>query len=76
MIEVSEGGIGRGVGVFLRGVQEDLATRVEWSCRAVGRPVHPGFPAKERELFIDNLMVRIHVIICFCLVDRPCTMGV
>jgi len=30
----------------------------------------------EREFFIDNLLVRIHLIIEMILVDRPCTMGV
>jgi len=31
---------------------------------------------EERELFIDNLLVRIHLIIKMILVDRPCAMGV
>jgi len=31
---------------------------------------------KEREFFIDNLPVRIHLIIEMILVDRPCVMGV
>jgi len=30
----------------------------------------------EREFFIDNLLVRIHLIIEMVLVDRPCAMGV
>ena len=30
----------------------------------------------EREFFIDNLLVRIHVIIEMILVDRPCAMGI
>ena len=30
---------------------------------------------KEREFFIDNLMVRIHSIIKIILVTRPCAMG-
>ena len=30
----------------------------------------------EREFFIDNLLVRIHLIIVMVLVDRPCAMGV
>ena len=29
----------------------------------------------EREFFIDNLLVRIHLIIKMVLVDRPCAMG-
>ena len=28
------------------------------------------------EFFIDNLMVRIHIIIEMILVDRPCAMGI
>jgi hypothetical protein len=30
----------------------------------------------EREFFIDNLLVRIHLIISIILVDRPCAVGV
>jgi len=30
----------------------------------------------QREFFIDNLLVRIHLIIEMILVDRPCAMGV
>ena len=30
----------------------------------------------EREFFIDNLLVRIHLMIEMILVDRPCAMGV
>ena len=30
----------------------------------------------EREIIIDNLLVRIHLIIEMILVDRPCAMGV
>ena len=30
----------------------------------------------EREIFIDNLLVRVHLIIEMILVDRPCAMGV
>ena len=33
-------------------------------------------PQREREFFIDNLLVRIHLIIEMILVDRPCAMGV
>jgi len=32
--------------------------------------------SQQREFFIDNLMVRIHLIIVMILVDRPCAMGV
>jgi len=31
---------------------------------------------EERELFIDDLLVRIYLIIDMTLVDRPCAMGV
>jgi len=30
----------------------------------------------EREFFIGNLLVRIHLIIEMILIDRPCAMGV
>jgi len=30
----------------------------------------------QREFFVDNLLVRIHLIIEIILVDRPCAMGV
>ena len=32
--------------------------------------------AQEREFLIDNLLVRIHLIIEMILVDRPCAMGI
>jgi hypothetical protein len=32
-------------------------------------------PNREREFFVDNLVVRIHFIIEMILVDRPCAMG-
>ena len=32
--------------------------------------------SREREFFIDNLPVRIHLIIEIISVDRPCAMGV
>jgi len=32
--------------------------------------------SRERELFIDNLLVRIHLIIEMISVDRPCSMKV
>ena len=38
--------------------------------------VRAGMAVQEREFFIDNLLVRIHVIIKMTLVDRPCAMGV
>jgi len=43
------------------------------SFELLGSGVHA---AAEREFFIDNLLVRIHLIIEMILVDRPCTMGV
>ena len=33
-------------------------------------------PCREREFFMDNLLVRIHLIIEMILVDRPCAMRV
>ena len=30
----------------------------------------------ERQFLVDNLLVRIHLIIVMILVDRPCAMGV
>ena len=33
-------------------------------------------PVEEREFFIDNLLVRIHLIIVMILVERSCAMGV
>ena len=36
----------------------------------------PGYPPEERDFFIHNLLVRIHLIIEMILVDRPCAMGV
>ena len=40
--------------------------------RALQREQH----LPQRELFIDNPMVRFHLIIVMILVDRPCAMGV
>jgi len=42
--------------------------------RAGARTLGKG--CREREFFIDNLMVRIHLILERILVDRPCAMGV
>jgi len=47
--------------------QVDVAVDDEIPCSADGR---------QREFFIDNLLVRIHLIIEMLLVDRPCAMGV
>ena len=36
-----------------------------------------GIPlCREREIFIDNLLVRVHLIIEMIFVDRPCATGV
>ena len=45
------------------------------------RPVHRPLLVQillggEREFFVDNLLVRIHLIIAMVLADRPCAMGV
>ena len=45
------------------------------SCEITAYATHTLHP-KEREFFIDNLLVRIHLIIEMILVDRPCAMGV
>ena len=34
------------------------------------------FLIKQRDLFIDNLLVRIHLVVEIILVDRPCAVGV
>jgi hypothetical protein len=42
-----------------------------------GRQTHQVTRAeREKELFIDNLLVQIHLIIEMILVDRPCAMRV
>ena len=41
-----------------------------------GRRVLAHRGTSEREFFIDNLMVRIHLIIVMIIVERPCAMGV
>jgi hypothetical protein len=38
--------------------------------------IRGGEAQREREFFIDNLLVRIHLIIVMISVDRPCAMGV
>ena len=38
-------------------------------------PPYPAEREREIELFIDNLLVRIHLIIEKILEDRPCAMG-
>ena len=39
------------------------------------RQEYPTLGPQERKFFIDNLLVRIHMIIETILVDRPCAMG-
>ena len=34
------------------------------------------YPTEETEIFIDNLLVRVHWIIEIIVVERPCAMGV
>jgi len=52
--------------------------RVSWGGNGAGGVprdgLRPWYP--ERELFIDNLLVLVHLIIEMILVDRPCAMGV
>jgi len=50
-------------------------------CSARGRPrgvrlLMSESGDREREFFIDNLLVRIHLIVEIILVDRPCATGV
>ena len=47
-----------------------------FSIDANQRDLAPRWEGHERELFIDNLLVRIRFIIELILVDRPCVMGV
>ena len=37
--------------------------------------LEPRSAPREREFFIDNLLVRVHLIIEMILVDQPCAMG-
>ena len=49
-----------------------------WGVRVGGQHIiasGQGWGSMDREFFIDNLMVRIHLIIEMILVDRPCAMG-
>ena len=39
-------------------------------------PSTPCFSLRDRDFFIDNLLVRTHFIIEMVLIDRPCTMRV
>jgi len=44
--------------------------------RSIGKTSSTMGYAREREFFIDKLLVRIHLIIEMILVDRPCALGV
>ena len=63
---------------FLWIIGRDLATNlVRHASLALGARVLPqGRRDSEREIFIDNLLVRVHYISVLILVDRPCTTGV
>ena len=52
------------------------AMRLSRVVHLVRNNCHPISDRGEREFFIDNLLVRIHLIIKTILVDRPCAMGV
>ena len=41
-----------------------------------GPPPRQFSTSRERKFFVDDLLVRIHLIIEMTLVDRPCAMGV
>jgi len=67
------GGSGGGAaGSELHAIDE-RHTIPEWRLHPRDRP---GSASREREFFIDNLLVRIRLIIEMSLVDRPCAMGV
>ena len=53
-----------GVGVFY-----ERGTSVNLECML-------GEAGAEREIFIDNLLVRVHWLIEMIVVERPCAMGV
>jgi len=60
---------------------EPLHISVEWlvvkpETRKQALPIAAPPPPLEREFFIDNLLVQMHLIIEMILVDRPCAMGV
>ena len=46
------------------------------SAAALCSPATASSLTPERECLIDNLLVRIHLIIEIILVDRPCAMGI
>ena len=46
--------------------EEVLYARARWVRRGINT---------EREIFIDDLLVRVHLIIEMILVDRPCAKG-
>ena len=53
-----------------------LARLVEVVSRRERLPAQPKDHLFKREFFVDNLLVRIHLIIKMVSVDRPCAMGV
>ena len=62
--------------VYLEKAGEPLALRAREVPVLVVALDAPNRLHSEREFFIDNLLVRIHLIIKMILVDRPCAMGV
>jgi len=52
------------------------ASRASPTCSIVATCFEISGLGIEREIVIDNLLVRIHLIIEMILVDRPCAMGV
>ena len=65
----------KGVAVRVAGQAQLVARRVRLRLSTASMWVLPQ-AASEREFFIDNLLVRIHLIVEMILVDRPCAMGV
>ena len=57
-----------GLAVFMVGNGERVFSDRVWTDKI--------FDLRARDFFIDNLLVRIHVIVEMILVDRPCAMGV
>jgi len=49
--------------------------QIAQSCNQIHTPSSPHPQVTERVFLIDNLLVRIHLIIDMILVDRPCAVG-
>ena len=58
-------------GGFRRATQGAL----RWEAGSLATSPPPVFAPAEREVFIDNLLIGIHLIIGMILVDQPCALG-